>query len=229
MERAPGVPMSRRTAARNLITVYRLAEAFADAHVALHRLPVEGCPLPSEGFSVDRRLASHREWMGRSKELSEEFAWLEAHKAAVIPEEISICHNDFRPVNIIVGSSYQVSVIDWSNVDLGDRHEDVADVLVGMRTAPLRERTRPRRLFDRVSRGLFLWRYLRRYRQQLPVDPERLRYWEALRALVQWGVRSAFESAPSEWLAVQPNDAALQVVAKQRANLYRYFWQRARE
>ena len=36
------------------------------------------------------------------------------------------------------------------------------------------------------------WLYLRRYRSQLPVDSERLRYWEALNVFVWW---SALEAA----------------------------------
>jgi aminoglycoside phosphotransferase (APT) family kinase protein len=229
MERVRGVPVSRHISSGNLIGIYRLARRTADAHVALHRLPVEGWPVPSEGDSVDRQLARAREWIGRVEGLEQPLTWLEAHKGSVLREEPSICHNDFQPLNLIADEDGRVAVIDWSNAELGDRHQDVADALVTMQTAPLPgSQTLLRRLLRRLGRSVFTRAYLSRYRGQLPVDRDRLRYWEAQRAFGRWGVLSVLESFGPESLAMKPVVAPGATAAGQRALLRRYFTDRMR-
>ena len=40
------------------------------------------------------------------------------------------------------------------------------------------------------------WLYLRQYRQQLPVDMERLRFWEALSVFDWWHTLASYEVDP---------------------------------
>jgi len=227
MERVAGVPMLERLGLSPLAVRRRFA-AMADAHVALHRLPVDGCPLPSDGPLVERQLAEFRstiESLGLPR-LEEEFAWLEANRDAVTPEEVSLTHNDFHPQNVIADDDGGLSVIDWSLAKLGDRHHDLAATVVIVRTAPAEGLSLWERLLSRFFRGAFLWRYLRRYRQQLPIDQGRLRYWEALQAF-EWLIRlSVMEVLGSAELGIKP-DTAQRLPAGQLERLRRYFWQRA--
>ncbi len=187
MERAPGVTMSRRLMSRNLLRTHALATAFADAHVKLHRLPVERFPGKFVGSSVDRQLKIYRDWLGSEPQAAEWFEWLDARKSFVVPENESVCHYNFHPGNTIVDDMGALRVVDWSTADIGDYHSDVADTVVFIRTEPIRESSRLRALFRQIGRRLFVRQYLRRYNSQLALDPQRLRYWEALRAIVWRG------------------------------------------
>ena len=228
MEHAPGVPMLDRMAGSPLAAL-RLAAVMADAHVALHRLPVEGFPVPAEGPLVERQLAAARHDISQLglRELEEPLRWLEEHKQVVAPEERSVIHNDFHPLNILVGERGQITVIDWPDATVGDRHNDIASTLVLIRTAPVDSGSLSERLLTRFGRGLVVWRYLSRYRSQLPIDRERLRYWEAARALNRWGLMAVFQSGGSAAIGLKP-DTAQRVPPEQLALVRRYFWKRAR-
>ena len=228
MERAPGRTMLDRLAS-NPLTARNLTPLMAKAHVALHRLPAEGCPLPAHGTAVDRYLDDFRAriaGMGLTG-TDEALGWLEAHKGMVVPEEVSLCHNDFHPQNIIVGDDKRPSVIDWSCAALADRHCDIASTLVLMRTAPAQMRGLVGRLLDRFGRYTLVRRYLRSYRQQLPIDNERLRYWEALQAFEWWLRIAVMQSFGSAARGIRP-DASQRLPKGQLERLQRYFWQRAR-
>ncbi len=228
LERAPGVPMLDRMAASPL-AARRLIEALADAQVALHRLPVTGCPLPSEGPLVERQIAGFRERIGLLgvRGLEEALAWLEATKGVVLREEASLCHNDFHPNNIVVDDEGGLVVIDWSGAALGDRHHDVAATLVLIRTAPSEPRSLLERAITAAGRTVGVRRYLNRYRKQLPLDAERLRYWEALQAF-EWLVRiSAMVSLGSAGFGLRA-DTGARIPPGQLDRVERYFWKRTR-
>ncbi len=228
MERAPGVPMLERMA-RNPVAALRLAAAMADLHIALHRLPVDGFPTQAEGPLVEREIAHARQEIERLglKELDEPMRWLEAHKEMVLPEEPSVLHNDFHPLNIIVDEDDRMTVIDWPDASVGDRHHDIASTLVLIRTAPVDPSSLRERVMTRFARGLLLRRYLGRYAQQLPIDRERLRYWEASRALNRWGL-SLVLLDPELSSDHKPDTAERVPAAHQAALAERYFRQRAR-
>ncbi|MEX0786489.1 MAG: phosphotransferase [Dehalococcoidia bacterium] len=223
LARPPGRQLARRLDTWNVLTAHRLGTAFADAHVALHRLPVDGWPADTSGTSVERRLAPYRDWLGQAPDGPAAFGWLDAHRSVALPEERSICHNDFHPVNVIAGRDRSLSVIDWSSADLGDRHGDVAHTVVFMRTEPNRERG-ARRVRRWLARSVFLRSYLARYHAQLPLDIARLRYWEALHAFVLRGVLAALQSR-----AVGRRGSAGQNHEQQQAHLARYFLERKGE
>ncbi len=233
MERVPGIPILDRMAG-NPLTVPRSAALMADAHVALHRLPLDGCPLAGDGELVDRQfplisfMLTHL-GLEPPKEAEEPLAWLKAHKGMVIPENVSLCHHDFHPLNIMVDDDNRVSVLDWSQAALGDRHSDLARTVVLLRIGILQSELPSllKRLMTRFRSGPFVWLYLRRYRQQLPIDPERLRYWEAMHAF--WMLVSVFaaESVDPSSTGVKP-DTASRIPPGSRERLLRYFWQRAK-
>lgn len=223
MERVPGRSI-QRMALKKPWTAFRLATAFADAHVALHQLPVDGFPDRQNGPSVERQIESYRGWLGEAASNRETFAWLEARKNAVLPEQPSVTHNNYHPVNAMVDDEGRLQVIDWSGADVGDRHGDVADALVFMRTEPIREPDVLRSFARRVGRSIFVRRYLSRYTQQYPLDMQRLRYWEALRAFA-W-MRNASALIP---MALERYEVGRDTFEKQIVNLERYLRRRQRE
>ena len=223
MERAPGRSI-QQMAIRNPMTAFRLATAFADAHVALHRLPVDGFPGRREDPSVERQIESYRGWLGEMEANRETFAWLEARKSAVLPEEPAVTHNNYIPANAVVDNKGRLQLIDWAGADIGDRHGDVADALVFMRTEPIREPDVLRSLARRIGRSVFVRRYLSRYRQQYPLDMQRLRYWEALRAFAWRGTVSAL--LPT---ALERHDITRDPYERQIVSLDQYLRRRQRE
>ena len=232
MERARGEPMLDLMAASPTKAV-RFAALLADTHVALHRLPVDGCPLPSDGSLIDRQLTFVRETLTQlGLELPADartaLCWLQAHKDAVMEEEVALCHHDFHPLNIMVDGEERVTVLDWPMSALGDRHSDIASTVVLLRTAPIDPPRLIERLLARFGRGIFVWLYLRRYRRHLPIDAERLRYWEAFRAFVWWVELFAFESVDLALLGVKP-DTAARIPAGHLVAIQRYFWRRAKD
>jgi aminoglycoside phosphotransferase (APT) family kinase protein len=125
-------------------------------------------------------------------------AWLSDHKESAMPEEVSICHLDFHPLNLMVDENEELSVIDWSGAALGDRHADIANTLVLLRAPPIAPpETWLERLMIRFGGPLLAWLYLRRYRQQLPVDEERLHYWEAFSVFDWWQTLASYEVDPA--------------------------------
>jgi aminoglycoside phosphotransferase (APT) family kinase protein len=228
MARAPGVPMLQRMGS-NPLAIARLLAKMAELHVALHRLPVAGCPLPSEGPLVERRLQELRALTKRgSYELEEGLGWLEAHKSAVIDEEASLCHNDFHPLNILVADDGAPAVLDWSNATVGDRHHDVARTLVLFWVLPIVAQGGAERILLRLSRGFLAARYLNVYRRLLPVDPARLRYWQALQAFDGWRLVADLKNPQSETFAEARADSVQQLPASLLPELRDYFWRKTR-
>lgn len=228
MERAEGRTLLDRLSA-NPLAARKLIPAMAQAQTALHQLPIDGCPLPSEGSLVERHLAGFRARIEhvRLEGLDKEYAWLEANKGIVSDEERSLCHGDFHPQNVLLTDEGRICVLDWSRASLGDRHHDISTLLAIMRTAPAPERNLWMRLLDRFGRGMFIRRYLGAYRRQLPIDAARLRYWEALEAF-EWLVRvSALNAVGSAAYGLRP-EAAERLPPAHIDTLRRYFWKMAR-
>lgn len=199
MERVAGVPMLD-TVTGNPLGVLGLARNMADKHAALHQLPISGCPLSLDGGTlVERRLANLEQTINElpvrlPAEVLQALEWLKDNQSVVIPEDISVCHQDFHPLNLMVDENGAMSVIDWSGAALGDRHADIASTLVLVRAPPIAP---PdgwlERILIRFGGPILAWLYLRRYRSQLPIDADRLRYWEALNVFHWWSRLATFE------------------------------------
>ena len=104
----------------------------ADVHADLHRLPHAGWPLQEGDEPIAlRKIANIRERIARYRfaDLEDGLAWLERHAPAVLPEAAVVTHNDFHPLNVMVTPKGRLSVIDWSEAALGDRHHDIARTL----------------------------------------------------------------------------------------------------
>ena len=89
MERVPGRPI-HRMALKNPLTAFRPATAFADAHVTLHRLPVDGFPNRRVCVSVARQPVSYRRWPGHTQAHRTTFACLCARASVALPAPTSL-------------------------------------------------------------------------------------------------------------------------------------------
>jgi aminoglycoside phosphotransferase (APT) family kinase protein len=194
MERVPGSPML--DGFKNPLAIPGLLRRMADLQVRLHRLPLDGCPLEYGPPLVVKRLGELRELVegyGLS-ELRPPLAWLDEHKGVVEGEEPCILHNDFHPLNIMLTRDGGESVLDWSDGAIGDRHHDLARTLALFWLAPPLSRSRIERLLLTCVRGYVIRRYTARYREQLPVEPPRLRYWEAFHGAHSWSQVAAIRA-----------------------------------
>ena len=96
------------------------------------------------------------------------------------------CHGDFHPLNVLVDGDTSM-VIDWTDAALGDRHGDVARTsLLFYFGAALATSNRAAKAALGGAQGWLSKRYLRTYRRSAPIDPDRLRRWEAVHLLHGW-------------------------------------------
>ena len=98
---------------------------------------------------------------------------------------LSCTHNDFHPLNLLVDGD-RVVLLDWSAAALGDRHCDVARTLALFWLAGPLAKSAVERTALRLLRGYVVSKYRREYESLLPLDEDRLRYWQALHAFGVW-------------------------------------------
>jgi aminoglycoside phosphotransferase (APT) family kinase protein len=185
MERLPGSPAVDRL--KNPLSVRGTVRHMAALQARLHTLPTADCPLPYDSPLVNRLLQPARELVESHAPPGAEasLAWLEKHAALVRDEEPVLTHNDFHPLNILVAGD-RLSLLDWSDAALGDRHCDVARTLaLFWLAAPLLPSAAARILMGLLRRYIVPL-YAREYCCYLPLDVRRLRYWEALHAFKSW-------------------------------------------
>ncbi len=184
MERIPGTTMLARVTS-NPLRAGGLLARLAQLHVDLHRLPDAGWPLhDGDQPLVLRQIAQfrHRVEEQRLSELRDGLDWLALNAAAVLPETAVITHNDFHPLNVLVTDEGRFSVIDWSDVALGDRHHDVARTLTLFSFAYIAASSTIERVLLKAARGFLRSRYFNAYERSFPVDRRRLAYFEALQS-----------------------------------------------
>lgn len=124
------------------------------------------------------------------------------------PSPASICHGDFHPLNVLWDGARVTGLIDWPRVHLSPAEHDVGSSIALMSHGPIRVPAWLRPV-ARAARALLVRRYVAAYRALRPLDPARLRYFEALRMLeflVEEGAEQAAElagrgrsSKPSPW------------------------------
>lgn len=196
MERVPGSPMLDRF--KNPLAITGLLRRMAELQTRLHKLSIEGCPLPYEGPLVDRRLAEVGDLAERFgiTELGEPLRWLEANREIVAAEEPVFLHNDFHPLNLMLSDDGEICVLDWP------------DALTAIR-------------------GFLIRRYVAVYEQELTLERPRLRYWEALHAAMAWAQVAALRRGHGEEMGAKA-EAVGQVPPGFERSLRAFFWKRAR-
>jgi aminoglycoside phosphotransferase (APT) family kinase protein len=174
----------------------------AEAQVRLHALDpgpllraleAEGLPAQSVGpAGVSQRMATvdgqldqvQRRIEGAALDgLKTGLQWLLEHRPPE-PEERVICHGDFHPLNILMEGETVSGVIDWVNTTVADPAYDVGNTNVLLRLAPL-EFPLVLELIGAVARPILARRYYAAYRRLRSVNPEAMKYYEALRCVVE--------------------------------------------
>ena len=184
MERVPGGTLLARVMS-NPLRAGGLLARLAGVHADLHRLPPAGWPLEDGDQPLAlRQITQFRRRIGEHglDVLSDGLAWLERNVPAVLPETAVITHNDFHPLNVLVTDQGQLSVIDWSDAALGDRHHDVARTLTLFSFAYIAASSSVERVVLKAARGYLRSRYFNAYERTFPVDRRRLAYFEALQS-----------------------------------------------
>jgi aminoglycoside phosphotransferase (APT) family kinase protein len=185
MERALGEQAIN--ALKNPLKIPRLVRDMTALQARLHTIPTEGCPLPYEAPLVDRLLEEPQDYVSRYNPpgLAAPLAWMKSHTDLVRDEEPVLVHLDFHPMNILTDGD-RMTLIDWADGTIGDRHADVGRTLaLFWLAAPLLDSIVERTLL-RMLRLYLVPAYQREYRKHLPLDATRLRYWEALHAFRAW-------------------------------------------
>lgn len=204
LPRAPGQPMLDwfKTSPRS---APRLLRDLASLQVRLHRIAIDGVPLPDHAPLVDQ-------WFDRYGSEIEEYAvadpaagrvldTLRRRRSVVAAEEPVICHGDFHPLNTLSERDgtrrrgWQHQVIDWTDAMLGDRHYDVARSVALFGAVALAASSRAERIalgtFGPVAAGI----YRRAYASELPIDATRFDYWTAAHLLRGWAQVRGLETA----------------------------------
>jgi aminoglycoside phosphotransferase (APT) family kinase protein len=191
-------------------------------HAQLHQLPVDSALQKSEPF-LDRQLKEMNKLMKKHQlaGLEAGLIWLAEHKPA--QEEPSvILHLDFHPLNLLYDTQKGFTVLDWSQIDIGDRHADVAVSKMFMDCMQIERKGLWARFNFWGGRLLLRSGYLAGYRRSLQLRNELLPYylaWASLRRLCTYG---AWLQAGPEAFGTKP--ASLGNLTQTHVNCFcRYF------
>jgi aminoglycoside phosphotransferase (APT) family kinase protein len=163
-----------------------LIGSMAAAQASLHGVPAESWPIPAGTSEIDRRIAAIGDDRPADPALGSALSWLLEHADEVRGEEPAVCHFDFHPLNVLIADDGRLTVIDWENAALGDRHSDLARTLVLFHAASAAANSALERVVVRVARPSLVRSYQAAYGRHLPIDDRRLRYWLAVHAFDGW-------------------------------------------
>ena len=201
MERVRGGPLFAVKSFPAAFKTFAMGFAsFVRAQTALHRLnpqsvAPEGVPqaftvkdAPAAAPLLDRILhtVAERVERGPLPFLREALQWASSRAAAFRAARPSLVHMDYHPQNVMVRGMRVTGVIDWVNADLGDRHLDAAMTAVILSTSSME---RPRWMRDNAVgkslRTVFSALYTPLYHAMAPIEFERLRYSQAVAAMLR--------------------------------------------
>ena len=196
--------------------------ATADLHARLHRMPVEGLPVPERSF-LDRQLETLEAAVQEHglTGLAPGMDWLRAHRPPE-PETPSLLHLDFHPKNLLTRQGRIAAVLDWSESDFGDRHADLGAALTLMDAGPLEDASWLDRVMLPIGRFFMRAQYCRGYASRLPLDRKRLHYYQAWGALRRLSWYGCWVCAGPHVMGYKPG-AVQHVRRRHVAALERYF------
>ena len=146
----------------------RVADSLRDAGIPAHEAAMAGRLRYLQSYVADSALAH----------LEPGVEWLLENQPSE-RDVLSVCHGDFHPGNVIVDGGRVTGVLDWPGAQLADPEYDVAVSLVLMAVAaPELVSDVPPEAFE-----AFALAYLESYSRRRTVDPERVRYYRAYRAM----------------------------------------------
>jgi hypothetical protein len=161
---------------RHIFSIWWAPGRMAELHAHLHAFVPPEWTRPG-GSLLDRSLACLRAALQEYEldSLAPGLDWLEERQPPA-PEEETLLHLDFHPVNLIFDHKCCQAVLDWSEWDMGDRHADIATTLLLIKSAPLSFPWLWHRATTAVGKHLLAHWYFKEYRRHFPVDDGKLPY-----------------------------------------------------
>jgi hypothetical protein len=168
----------------------RFVALMGDLHARLHALPVDGAPEDAGTGPLDDLAGL----LAASGIADGHFA---AELESLRPQEPAggppvVCHGGFQlsSVRLDPANPAGALVANWSAARLAEREYDVAQTLLTFWSLPYLAAGRARRRALRGVRDALIESYRAAYESRAPLDPDRMRYWEAFHALA-WSARMA--------------------------------------
>ena len=202
MERIAGGPLLQLKSFPQALKTFTLAFlGFVKTHAALHRLDPHVLGLdklpPRFGFapgsdSGSAVLSRVLDTIGMRIEegplpaLKPMLEWARAGAWRFPCSRDSVLHLDYHPQNALVSGARITGIIDWVNTDVGDRHLDAATTSAILASSTMeRPRWMRRNVIGNTLRKTFHSAYLALYHVMAPLDFERLRYYQAVAAMLR--------------------------------------------
>ncbi|HKY67949.1 MAG TPA: phosphotransferase, partial [Acidimicrobiales bacterium] len=171
----------------NPIAIPQLLRSMAEAHAALHRVPVDGAPGGDPAAAplaqLDRALAD--------PELEATFGAARRRLAEnpPAPGRPVVCHGDLQPASMrLEGDDTSTAMlVNWSSARVGDAEDDVALTSLMFWSAPYLAEGMGQRKMMKTVRDMIIDGYRAAYEGAggtVALDADRLRYWGAVHALV---------------------------------------------
>lgn len=167
----------------------KLARQCGEIIARLHSIPRAGLP-PLQTIGAAETIADleashrHEQWPRPVFELA--FRWLKA-RLPKEAERITLVHGDFRNGNLLIGADGVRAVLDWELAHLGDPMQDLGWMCVnswrfGAIDKPVGGFGAREDMYAGYEAA-----------GGVKVDPERVRFWEAL-GVLRWGVMCTFST-----------------------------------
>jgi aminoglycoside phosphotransferase (APT) family kinase protein len=184
MERAPGAMMLDALRAQPW-RAPSIVGAFAAAHVRLHQLTPPGFPVADD--PLDRRLRLIRDAARELDDVSlaNGLRDVEALADRLRAAPPSVTHGDFHPLNALLAGSH-VSVIDWTDAGVSDRHSDIARTRILFDVAAIAASNPWEQRALRVVGPQLGRMYLRAYNLRCRIDRDRVALWTPVHLLHGW-------------------------------------------
>lgn len=134
------------------------------------------------------------------------------------PDRRVICHGDFHPLNVLIKGRAVSGVIDWAMATVAAPEFDVGNTVLLLERAPM-DFPWVLQQIARLARPLLARRYYDAYRRQHSLDPEAVRYYEALRCVMELTTVGMFQladagvlsprSGRNPWQASRPSNSLI--------------------
>ena len=186
--RLPGRPAAELLRSMRL---RRTVRSLAEIQARLHDLDPDGFEVPRVDATAFLAADLGRR---RSKVTATDptgtWKWLHESLGKVAPndQESVLCHGDFHPLNALVDDVGSISVVDWTDACIGDRHHDVARTIAIYWLASLTAESSVERVGLRLMRGWLGRTHRSAYEtvSGVRLDDRRLAWWQIVHLYRGW-------------------------------------------
>ena len=220
MERVSGRPLFEFDSVPKAIAVFAKGFVpFARMHAALHSLNAQivsgdgelqagdrNCGSRSSPL-LDRMLTTIADRIEQTPlpTLKPALEWVKSNAPRFRSGSNSVLHLDCLPRNVMLQGAHVSSVVDWLDMDVGDRHLDVATTAVILRTSATGQHGLLRdHAVGNSLRMLCAATYVTLYHSIFPLDRERFRYHQAVAALHRLAMFSLMRARGPESVGFRP-------------------------